>query len=87
MTHNTLARHPLALTLALLITAQRHQYNEWEEKIHTVIERLVDLAGWSDERRADLYARIADKVTAADRCIDMEHKINDCLWANEGLYR
>ena len=76
-------RHPAALTLALLITAHRQKPNTWEEKIHDVIEHLVDLANWPDERRADLYARMAEKLTAADRCIDMEHKINKCLWENE----
>lgn len=75
-------RHPHALTLALLI-ASFQRFGDLEEKTHDVIAHATDLADYSDERKADLYARIVEKVTAAMRVIDLEQAINSCLWANE----
>ena len=80
-------RHPLALTIALLITAQRQRFVDFEHSIQDVLAHLIDLAGWSDERKADLYALIAEKVTAGDSCIDMERKLDACLWKNEEHFR
>lgn len=84
-------RHPYALTLTLLITAERQQRKyadgTFEDAVYEVLEHAADLAGWSEERRADLYARIAESVTPADTIILMEQKINTCLWKNEECTR
>ena len=80
-------RHPYALTLALLIGAEQQQrkYSDgtFEHAVHEVIEHAIDLTGWSDERRADLYARLAESLTAADTNTIREQKINRALWAAE----
>lgn len=75
-------RHPHALTLALLIAGYQ-RYGDIEERTHDIIEKCDDLAGYTDERKADLYARIVEKVHAAMRVIDLENAINQCLWQNE----
>lgn len=84
-------RHPYGLTLTLLIIAEKQQRKyadgTFEDAVYEVIDHAADLAGWSDERRADLYARIAESVTAADTLIVMENKINACLWKNEQCTR
>lgn len=80
-------RHPYALTLALLIVAERQQRKyadgTFENAVYEVIEHAADLADWSDTRRADLYARIAESVSATDTVIETERKVNDALWAAE----
>lgn len=53
---------PLALTLSLLIYAERLQWQGGglEHATFHVLDRAADLAGWSEERRADLFARIVE---------------------------
>jgi hypothetical protein len=85
--HSPATRHPYALTLALLIgaEAQQRHYSDgtFEHAVHEVIERAFDLAKWSNERKADLYARLAESLTAADTNTIRERKINEALWAAE----
>jgi hypothetical protein len=54
---------PLALTLSLLIYAERlSPHGGLEFATYQVLDRAADLEGWSEERRADLYARIVDRA-------------------------
>lgn len=85
MTYKYHARHPLATTLALLIYARRAEGPE--SSTHDVLCHLADIADWSDERKADLYALIAESVTAADPFFMVDAKVNDALWTNEDWAR
>ena len=76
-------RHPLATTITLLIAANQRSTNDLEYEIHEVIARLTNLADWSDEKKADLYARLAEAINREDRIIDIERKVSFALWAND----
>jgi len=76
-------RHPLCTTLALLLAANQHNASEFDYAIHEIIAHLTDLADWSDEKKADLYARLAESVTKDDRLVDIERKVSFALWQND----
>ena len=76
-------RHPLCTTLTLLIAANQRKATELEYEIHAVIAGLVDIAGWTDEKKADLYARLAESINKEDRIIDLERKVSFALWQND----
>ena len=76
-------RHPLCTTITLLIAANQRSTNDLEYEIHEVIARLTDLADWSDEKKADLYARLAESINREDRIIDIERKVSFALWSND----
>jgi hypothetical protein len=76
-------RHPLTTTLTLLIAANQRKGTDLEFEIHEVIAKLTDLAEWSDEKKADLYARLAEAVKRDDRIIEIERKVSFALWQNE----
>ena len=83
MTTTQRPRHPLCITLALLIAANQRKPTELEYEIHSVIAGLVDIAEWTDEKKADLYARLAESINKEDRIIDIERKVSFALWAND----
>lgn len=79
-------RHPYALTLSLLIVAEKQQRkysNAFEDAVYEVLERALELAEWSDNKKAELYARLAGSLTAADTLTITEGKVNKALWATE----
>lgn len=76
-------RHPLCTTLSLLLAANQRDTSDFEHAIHDIIAHLTDLAGWSDEKKADLYARLAESVHKEDRLVTIERKVSFALWANE----
>ena len=76
-------RHPLCTTLSLLIAANQRKGTGLEYEIHAVIAGLVDIAGWTGEKKADLYARLAESINKEDRIIDLERKVSSALWQNE----
>lgn len=76
-------RHPLTTTITLLIAANQRSTNDLEYEIHEVIARLTDIADWSDEKKADLYARLAESISREDRIIDIERKVSFALWQND----
>ena len=76
-------RHPLCTTLALLIAANQRKATELEYEIHAVIAGLIDIAEWTDEKKADLYARLAESINKEDRIIDLERKVSFALWQND----
>jgi 23S rRNA maturation mini-RNase III len=79
--------HPYATTLMLLVTAERQQRKyadgTFEDAVYEVIERAMLIADYSNERKADLYARIAESVTAEDKLAVLERKIGAALFAND----
>jgi hypothetical protein len=72
-------RHPNATTVACLIAAER--MGGLEEKASTVIGAFFE--DWSDERKADLYARLAESLLPADTIAVMTEKCSTALWANQ----
>lgn len=76
-------RHPMSTSLALLIAANQRKGTDLGFEIHEVIERLVDLSDWADEKKADLYARLAESINREDRFVDLERKTSFALWQNE----
>lgn len=76
-------RHPLCTTLSLLLAASQHPAESFDYKIHDIIQHLTDTAGWSDEKKADLYARLAESVKADDRLTTIERKASFALWQND----
>lgn len=78
-------RHPMTTTLALLIAANQRKGTDLEFEIHEVIAKLTDLAEWSDEKKADLYARLAESINKEDRIIDIERKVSFALWQNDSF--
>lgn len=75
-------RHPESTTLALLIAAERE--DTLPEKAYVVLERYY--ADMPDERKADLYARLAESIVATDTIAQMEVKCSVALWANQNAY-
>lgn len=74
---------PGATTLALLIHAEklRQQGGDFESATYTVLDRAVDLVGWSEERRADLYARLVEGMADRDhtRFLVIQEVVAKCL--------
>lgn len=73
--------HRYALTLALLIGAEQMQ--DPELAAYIVIDKAMTLTHYSDDRKADLYARIEESVKPGDTIADMQVKISACLKAND----
>lgn len=78
--------------LALGITATRHNVNDMEEAAYESLERYRTLAGWSDERAADLYTRLVVGLAVAgvDPSVDfgpLVALIDNALEENRGFYR
>lgn len=77
---------PGALTIALLIHAESMQqrHGGFEYATHHVLSHAVDLMGWSEERKADLYARIVEKMSNRDhtRFLVVQEVVAQCLKEN-----
>jgi len=80
-------RHHLTTTLTLLLVAAQAKSHEFDYRIHEIINRLVDIVGWTDERRADLYALLAESVEADDPMHVIDRKVADALTKNEEHFR
>lgn len=74
-------RHPDTTALTLLIRSG--QFDDYE-RVASAIDQL--LWRYSDETKADLYARIQDSVLETDTFLAMEEKINAALWANQRTF-
>lgn len=71
-------RHPDTTALTLMIHSAKLQ--DGYERVASAIDAL--LWRYTDETKADLYARIQDSVLETDTFSTMEEKINRALWAN-----
>lgn len=73
----------MALTLALLIHAERlrHLGASFEYATYHVLSQAVDLTGWTEERKADLYARIVEGMGDQDhtRFLTIQAVTTACL--------
>lgn len=76
-------RHPLTTTLALLFCAAQRKADQFEYELHDILCGLIDCAGWSDERKADLYATCVESVKFNDTLVEMERKCAHALRVNQ----
>lgn len=76
-------RHPDATTVACLIAAEREP-DGLEERAAVVLARFFH--DWSDERKADLYALLAESLTAGDTIATMTVKCSAALWRNQNEF-
>lgn len=85
-----LTYHPHSLTLTLLIISQAQQYKYQtevsEHPAYEVIERATALAGYTDEAKADLYARMAESVDPKQPLAVVQATVNKCLVENRKVY-
>lgn len=74
------------LTL-LLVAAQRVGREQYEYEVHEVLHKLIDLADWADEQKADLYALLVERIRADMRMTEIEGHVRDCLRKNDRRFR
>lgn len=74
--------HPASLTFALLLKASLHR--ELEDGTQECIGLMFKY--FSDERKADLYARVGESVNATDMMTALQVKLSRCLWANQAEF-
>ena len=83
-----MSRHPLTTTLALLLAAaQACKPWDFEFRVAEIIERLIDIGTWPDEKKADLYALLVESVEADDKLSTIETKVARALTKNEENFR
>ena len=78
--------HPHATTLTLLLMAQENYSADLPHAVHTVIDHAMALAAYPDERKADLFARIAESVGPGMKMLDMQKAIQAALVENERVF-
>lgn len=75
-------KHPQATTVTLLLVAERQRETPGlEEAAYVVLDRYF--ADWPDEKKADLYALMAERVKGDMPLGKMEAAVSRCLWDNE----
>lgn len=72
---------PLATQLTLLLVGFRWNHRELGESIHDAIEQLF--RDWPDEKKADLYARLAERVEDGMGYFNTRAAVLDCLRDNQ----
>lgn len=75
-------RYATTLTLLLVSEGQQHKYTNasFEDAVYEVVARLF--TDWSDDKKADLYSRLAERVEHSMKIASMEAAVNDCLQDN-----
>lgn len=82
--HGNFHRHSLTITLLMISEAQQRRYQTGlEHPAYEVIERAMALAGYSDEKKADLYARMAERVDPRQPLAVVQRVVSDCLFEND----
>jgi hypothetical protein len=75
--------HPMALVIALLIEAEQKQHSCFEFAVYEVLNTYMDICGWPDVQRADLYAQLVEKISPQFGLAVKQNIISDCLWATQ----
>lgn len=70
-----------ALTILLAACKQKPNAN-FEYKVYEVMSHMFELSGFSDERKADLYAILVESMTPEDTFEQMEVKVEAALTKN-----
>jgi hypothetical protein len=79
--------HSGALTLTLLIMSESMQprYRDaLEHPAYEVLERAC--SGYTDEKKADLYARLAERVRGSEPMLVLQKAVSDCMFENDKEY-
>lgn len=71
----------VATQLALLLHGFSLHHRELGESIHDSIEQLF--RDWPDEKKADLYARLAERVEDGMGYFNIRAAVLDCLRDNQ----
>jgi hypothetical protein len=88
------AYHPLALTFSICLWNAKDNLHSGvagvmdEQDIFILLSEFGLRYDWTDDKQADLYARITEAVQTLDPCtfIGMQDAITTCLVRNERLY-
>lgn len=72
----------LTTTLATLLQGCQAKPSSFEYRIYQVIDQLIDLQGWNDERRGDLYALLAESILEDDSLGTLIIKVDAALTKN-----
>lgn len=78
--------HPMALPIVLLIIAEQRQHTTFEYAIYEVLNRYMELKNWPEEKRADLYAQMAEQVKVSNSMIVNQQIISNCIWRTEAKF-
>lgn len=70
--------------LAVLLWSRRYPSHEFDRNLHDVIAALY--ATWSDARKADLYARVAEAVTPDMRYASLALACSICTLRNKLIF-
>lgn len=78
--------HPMALTITLLIVAEQRHHTCFEFAIYEVLNQYMELKGWPDEKKSDLYAQLAERISADMGLLTMQRIVHECLLSTEGRF-
>jgi hypothetical protein len=82
--------HPYALTLTILLNSEHDRKagdtESFDSPVYDVMEAAANLTDWSDEKRADLYARIEENYKPSDTLVNQQISIAKALVMNEACY-
>jgi hypothetical protein len=78
--------HPMALTITLLIVAEQRHHTCFEFAIYEVLNQYMAIKGWSDEKKSDLYANMAERIVSNMSLATMEAAVHECLLRTEGRF-
>lgn len=82
--------HPYALTLTILLNSERDRKagdtESFDSPVYEVLEAASNLTDWSDDKKADLYARIEECYTPTDTFVVQQAAIAEALVTNEACY-
>lgn len=67
-------------SLAVVLWAGKEDEDSLPYKVYEVLADMFE--GWPDDRRADLYALLAESLSASMTFEDFEHTVNVCLTKN-----
>ena len=76
-----MSQHLFAFILTCLIRTGDDKVGDIEYKAHDAIASMTD--GWSDHKRADLYARLAEGLDPHADFRDMEKTVLRCVQRND----
>ena len=80
--------HKQALSLSLIFQAEvqrKAKEQPYDDLVFDVLQRAVELADWSDEKKADFYSRLQEAWLANPPLgfMDIQATVTRCLIDNE----
>lgn len=71
------------LTAIALAPISQHKF---DERVYELMSKHEALALWSEERKADLYARIIEQYNPQDRHSTVEYKLGEAARLNQEVH-